>query len=141
MCIKNLFSKIFNRHLKNEPMYFETDSYAELSEFYNNEANKIADVSSAVLPKDLNAMSDRLNCRRVHDEKVLDFRRMKKNKNLSKKEQREKEISQIQPSQSFLNKQRQEQDKISSSLVPVKAQHVAVEVISKDKDDDDLPEE
>lgn len=138
MCIKKLFLKIFNRNLKNEPMYYETDSYAELSAFYNDEANKIAEVSSAVLPKDLNSMSDRLNCRRVHDEKVLDFRKMKKDKKESKKKQREKELSQIKPSQSFLD--RQKQDK-STALVPVQAQHVAVEVVSKDNEDDDLPEE
>ena len=132
MCLKNLFKKIFKKSLENEPMFFETDSYAELSDFYNNEANKTADVSSAILSKDLEAMSDRLNARRVHDEEVLDFRKMKK-----KKKENNKEIIQLKPAQSFLNKQDKQDNQDSKAIVP-SAIHAPVAVVEPD---DDLPEE
>lgn len=126
MCIKKLFLKLFKKAYEHEPMYYETESYAELSEFYNDEANKIADVSSAIIPSDLKSMSDRLNARRVHDENVLDYRKMKRVK-------MDKKSIKLSPSQSFVDKQRQDKQITSLSTEVI---HSPVEVMS----DDDLPE-
>lgn len=128
MSITTFFKRIF-RPLKKEPMYYETESYADLSSFYNEEANKTAESSSAKLKKQVTNELKRLNARREHDEEVLDFRKMKKNK------KKEKKKSELKPSKSFLDRQNRQE---STALVTTPV-HSPVAVI--EPEDDDLPEE
>lgn len=131
----NIFKKIFKRSLKKEPMYYETGSYAELSEFYNEEANKCAQSASAKLKKDLHDELKRLTARREHDEKVLDYRKMRIEKKTTKV--KEKEVANLKPFKS-IDKQDKQDKPVSTALVP-KPINAPVAVI--EPDDDDLPEE
>lgn len=126
MSIITFFKRIF-RPLRKEPMYYETDSYADLSTFYNEEANKTAESSSAKLKKDVTNELKRLNARREHDEEVLDFRKLRKKKKEDKK-------SDLKPSKSFLDKQNR-QDKQESTALVATPIHAPVAVVESEEDD------
>lgn len=55
-------------------MYFETDDYAELSDFYYGEIDKLNNYSSGMNTKYIEERLDKITKRQNYDEDVLDYR-------------------------------------------------------------------
>lgn len=86
---------------KKSKMYFETEDYSELTDFYNDEAKKQADSAEDYGEDSHELQMNMLTKKCIHDKKVFDWRQMhrdKYEKYLAKREaKRQKREAKLQP--------------------------------------------